>query len=205
MNRKSPVLLVTNLLLLAASPLANAADYGPQAVLEYERRFRGELCVPDAIQCYPKAKPIEFATTQNIRPLRRDLWTPEAIATDFARRSANDPASARKRGIIVVLKTERCATKQARFCSTTTAVLEKRSTPLLEQFEIYGLELKPRDDDNPPGSKLIETGEDAWKNDAVREYGFLQGLGRRLFFFGWAREQRSLGPMRWKLSSGRSD
>lgn len=182
MSRKSLVFALTQLLLSATSPLASTAEYGPQAVLEYEMRFRGELCVPGAVQCYPDAKPISFALSQNIRTLRKDLWTPEAIARDFDQRRASNPALSKKKGIIVVLKTERCATKQARFCSTTTAVLEKRSTPLLEQFEIYGLELRPRDGDEPPGSKPIETGEDAWKNDAVREYGFLQGPGATLVF-----------------------
>jgi hypothetical protein len=182
MNSKFVVFALTNVLMLATPSLAMSAEYGPQAVLEYEMRFRGKLCVPDATQCYPEAKPIEFALTQNIRPLRKDLWTPEAIARDFARRTATDPALARKKGIIVVLKTERCATKQARFCSTTTAALEKRSTPLLEQFDIYGLELKPRDGDEPPGSKAIEIGADAWKNEAAREYGFVQGPGATFVF-----------------------
>jgi hypothetical protein len=109
--------------------------------------------------------------------MSQTLWTPSQLSADFETRMAPLASFQRKKGIIVVLKTERCATKLARLCSVTTAAIEKRSTPLLAEFEIYGLELKPRDRDDPPGSLAIETGDDAWKNDAVRQYGFRQGPG----------------------------
>jgi hypothetical protein len=64
----------------------------------------------------------------------------------------------------------------------TTSALEKRATPLAGEFAIYGLLLKPRDKDNPPGSLKIETGVDAWKNDAAGEYEFKQGPGASLTF-----------------------
>ena len=83
---------------------------------------------------------------------------------------------------IVLLKTERCAPKQFRGCTVTTAALEKRATPLAAEFEIYGVLLKPRDNDNPPGTLKIETGLDAWKNDAAGEYHFEQGPGATLAF-----------------------
>ena len=81
-----------------------------------------------------------------------------------------------------MLKTERCATKAARACTITTASLEKRSTPLVNDFLVYGVQLKPRDGDNPPGSLPIETGADTWKNQAVGEYRFEQGPGATLVF-----------------------
>ena len=42
--------------------------------------------------------------------------------------------------------------------------------------------LKPRDHDTPPGSLPIETGTDAWKNEAAGEYFFKQGPGATLVF-----------------------
>lgn len=106
-----------------------------------------------------------------------NLWTPKELVADFHRRMTNMPEASRKKGIIVVLKTERCATKWFRGCSVTTAALEKRSTPLAADFAIYGVQLLPRDHDNPPGSLKIESGLDAWKNDAAGEYKFEQGPG----------------------------
>jgi hypothetical protein len=52
------------------------------------------------------------------------------------------------------------------------AALEKQSTPLVREFALYGVQLKPRDRDDPPGSLAIEQGSDAWKNEAAGEYGF---------------------------------
>jgi hypothetical protein len=111
-----------------------------------------------------------------------NLWTPKQIYADFQRRMAALPANERKRGIIVMLKTERCAPKSLRACTVTTAALEKRATPLAAEFLIYGLLIKPRDNDNPPGSLKIETGLDAWKNDAAGEYAFKQGPGATVVF-----------------------
>ena len=70
----------------------------------------------------------------------------------------------------------------ARACTITTAALEKHSTPLVGEFLIYGIQIKPRDGDIPSGSLPIETGADAWKNKAVGEYRFEQGPGATLVF-----------------------
>lgn len=168
--------------MLSAATNAAEEDEGPASALEFELRFRGEACAPDKANCYPEAKGIPFSATPHIVPMSASLWRPSELVADFQRRAKTQPVELRKKGIIVVLKTERCATKEARLCSVTTAALEKRSTPLLREFEIYGLQIKPRDKDDPPGSLLIETGEDAWKNDAVREYGFKQGPGATIVF-----------------------
>jgi hypothetical protein len=53
---------------------------------------------------------------------------------------------------------------------------------LVGEFLIYGVQIKPRDGDIPPGSLAIETGADAWKNKAVGEYRFEQGPGATLVF-----------------------
>jgi hypothetical protein len=150
---------------------------GPAAALAFEMRYRGEVCTPDVVQRYPEARGIPFTDTEHIIPMSSKLWTPAEVVADSRSRSALMPEKDRPKGIIVFLKTERCATKVARLCSVTTAALDRRSTPLLEQFAIYGLQIKPRDGDIPPGSHKIELGADAWKNDAACDYGFVQGPG----------------------------
>jgi hypothetical protein len=132
--------------------------------------------------CYPNAVGVPLADCKNIIPMAADLWTPAQISADFRSRMSKVSTKDRKKGIIVVLKTERCATKWLRACTVTTAALEKRSTPLASQFLVYAVLLKPRDNDSPPGSLKIETGADAWKNDAAGEYHFEQGPGARLVF-----------------------
>jgi hypothetical protein len=164
----------------SASPSNNG--YGPAAALQFARGFRGEAYTPNVLHCYPDAKGVPFADCEHIVPMTHNLWTPKQIAADFQRRMAQLPAGERKQGIIVMLKTERCATKSIRACTVTTASLEKRATPLAAEFLIYGLLVKPRDNDNPPGSLKIETGADSWKNDAAGEYQFKQGPGATLAF-----------------------
>lgn len=169
--------------LLRGDPAAMAGnDYGPAAALEFARSYRGEVYQPDTLTCYPQARGVPFADCANIIPMQANLWTPHQLVADFRRRMESLPPAERKRGIIVLLKTERCATKEMRGCTVTTAALEKRSTPLVGEFLVYGVLLKPRDGDRPPGSRPIETGEDAWKNEAAGEYLFHQGPAATLAF-----------------------
>jgi hypothetical protein len=104
------------------------------------------------------------------------------LAADFRLRMSGVAEKDRKRGIIVMLKTERCCTKEFRACTVTTAALEKRASPLVAEFLVYGAWIKPRDGDKPPGSLRIEKGSDGWKNDAAGIYGFEQGPGATLAF-----------------------
>lgn len=159
-------------------PLAS----GPAAALAFARNYRGDTYEPNTLHCYPSAVGVPFADCENIIPMTSTLWTPQQIRADFERRMRSLPAAERKRGIIVLLKTERCASKAFRGCTVTTAALEKRSTPLAAHFLVYGVLLKPRDNDIPAGSLKIETGVDAWKNDAAGEYDFEQGPGATLVF-----------------------
>ena len=165
----------------AAAPLPRD-EYGPAAALKFELRYKGDCCTPGALHCYPQAKGIPLADCVNIIPMTDSLWTPGQLCADFQRRMIGVAVGNRKKGIIVMLKTERCATKVARACSITTAALEKRSTLLVGEFLIYGVQIKPRDGDIPPGSLPIETGADAWKNKAAGEYRFRQGPGATLVF-----------------------
>jgi hypothetical protein len=161
---------------LTVSCLA-ADEKGPAAALFFAASYRGDVCSPGELHCYPEARGIPFADTKNIIQMNRDLWRPEEIVADFRQRMKSLPSAERKKGIVVILKTERCATKSARLCSVTTAAFEKESTPLVHSFAVYGLQLKPRDGDTPPGSKKIETGIDQWKNEAAGVYRFAQGPG----------------------------
>jgi hypothetical protein len=156
--------------------------YGPAAALAFDERYKGTCCQPGVLHCFPEAEGVPLGDCRNIIPMTASLWTPEQLCTDFRRRMEWIPARDRKKGIIVMLKTERCATKAARACTITTAALEKRSTPLVDQFLVYGVRLKPRDGDAPPGSRPIETGADEWKNQAAGEYRFEQGPGATLVF-----------------------
>jgi hypothetical protein len=166
----------------AAKVTASTEPYGPTAALNFARSFRGEVYTANTLHCWPDAKGVPFADCENIIPMGANLWTPKQIVADFQRRMAELPPEQRKKGIIVMLKTERCATKSLRACTVTTSALEKRATPLAGEFAIYGLLIKPRDNDNPPGSLKIETGVDAWKNDAAGEYQFKQGPGATIAF-----------------------
>jgi len=164
------------------STVSSSEKYGPAAALAFARGYRGEKEDPGVQYCYPEAKGIPFVDTANIISMTATLWKPEQIAADFRQRMGALPASERKKGILVLLKTERCSTKAFRACTVTTAALEKRATPLAAEFLIYGVWLKPRDKDDPPGHLKIETGNDEWKNDAAGEYHFKQGPGATLAF-----------------------
>lgn len=171
--------------LIAGEPAAPGnppEKYGPVAALKFARKYRGEAFEPAEISCYPQAVGVPFSDTENIIPMTATLWTPAQLSADFQKRMESLPESERKRGIIVLLKTERCAPKQLRACTVTTAALEKRSTPLAGQFLVYGVLLLPRDGDTPPGRMSIERGEDAWKNEAAGRYNFKQGPGATLAF-----------------------
>lgn len=173
------------LVLIAITVLSAQAateDYGPEAAIAFARSYRGEVYRPDERVCYPDAKGVPFGDCANIVPMTSTLWTPAQLRRDFQQRQNAPLAGAPKRGILVMLKTERCAPTGMRACTVTTAALEKRATALAAEFQVYGVLLKPRDDDNPPGTLPIEKGDDAWKNQAAGIYQFHQGPGATLVF-----------------------
>lgn len=159
-----------------------SSKYGPAAALAFANQYRGSKYVKGALHCYPEAIGVPISETENIIPMTSSMWTPKQLSADFRQRIEALPEKGKKKGIIVMLKTERCATKAFRACTVTTAALEKRSSPLVGHFLIYGVMLEPRDNDNPPGSLSIETGENAWKNEAAGTYKFLQNPGATLAF-----------------------
>jgi hypothetical protein len=157
-------------------------DTGPAAALRFAVSYRGQAYVPGAHHCYPDAEGIPFSDTKNIVPMTGSLCMPAELAADFELRMAGALEKDRKHGMIVMLKTERCCTTEFRACTVTTAALEKRASPLVAEFLVYGAWIKPRDGENPPGTLKIEKGRDAWKNDAAGAYGFKQGPGATLDF-----------------------
>ncbi len=136
-------------------------DTGPTAALIFATTYRGHTYVPGAFHCYPEAKGIPFSDTENIVPMTESLWLPAELAADFELRTVTALEENCKRGIIVMLKTERCCTTEFRACTVTTAALEKHASPLDAQFLVYGAWIMPRDGDNPPGRLKIEKGRDA--------------------------------------------
>ncbi|MEJ1972168.1 MAG: hypothetical protein WDM96_06770 [Lacunisphaera sp.] len=99
-------------------PAKPAEKYGPAAALAFARGYRGEVYKPNEMICYPDAVGVPFADCENIIPMTGSLWTPQQLAADFRRRMAALPLAERKKGIIVLLKTERCAPKAMRACTT---------------------------------------------------------------------------------------
>jgi hypothetical protein len=178
--------LIVSAFVAGSAVLAHAQDAnqdtGPAAALRFAMSYRGQTHVPGVIHCYPDAQGIPLSDTKHIIPMTGSLWTPAQLSADFKLRMAGASEKDRKRGIIVMLKTERCCTKEFRACTVTTAALEKRASPLVAEFLIYGAWIQPRDGDNPPGSLKIEKGSDGWKNDAAGMYGFEQGPGATLAF-----------------------
>jgi hypothetical protein len=157
-------------------------DVGPAAALRFAISYRRTTYVPGTFRCYPDAEGIPFSDTKNIVPMTGSLCMPAELAADFELRMAGTLEKDRKKGIIVMLKTERCCTTEFRACTVTTAALEKRASPLVAEFLVYGAWIKPRDGDIPAGSLKIEKGSDAWKNNAAGAYGFIQGPGATLDF-----------------------
>ena len=190
---------------LVRSGPRSSEKYGPAAAFDFARGYRGETFTPGVLYCYPAAKGIPFDDTENIVAMNETLWTPAQLAADFDRRMATVPKAQRKKGIIVLLKTERCAPKAFRACTVTTAALEKRSTPLVGDFLIYGAWLKPRDGDDPAGALQIETGADAWKNEAAGAYEFKQGPGATLAFIDPATAGKILRTDAWELGLSEND
>ncbi len=153
-----------------ASVIGTAVSEGPAAALAFERGYRGAQIGG----YYPDAKPIPFKDTKNIVPMNESLWSTVDLMADFRKNK-----TAEQKAILVVVKTEFCCTNTYRPCAVTTAALEKRSTPELKKFRIYGAWVK-----NPKADQSVaaKTGKAAWDAKVIKEYGFQQGPGATLVF-----------------------
>lgn len=152
-------------------------DEGPQAALEFERKYRGpkekkggEGFAEEGL--YPDAKPIPYTDTKNITPMTETLWSPAQLIADFKKNKKDGQAA-----IAVIVKTEFCCTNKFRPCAVTTAAFEKFSTPVIKKFKVYGAWVR-NEKALPKGAdaKTIAAKE-AWDERVMTTYGFQQGPG----------------------------
>ncbi|HVE12842.1 MAG TPA: hypothetical protein VNI01_05570 [Elusimicrobiota bacterium] len=166
------------------APAPRPAD-GPEAALELERGYRGKKN-PDYKPCehgdkphapvrrkreeeaYPDAKPVPFAGLRNIAPMSPELWRAADLEKDFAKNKGEG-----QEAILIIVKTELCRLNEHRVCAAATAVLEKRATPALAKFKIYGAWIKA----NPANDTAALR---RWEEDVAETYQFRQGPGANL-------------------------
>jgi hypothetical protein len=162
----------------------NLPGEGPEAALALEKSQRGDETNEKARRrmsyrmdksknFLPAANPIMLEGLQNIVPLTPTLWDMQHVIEDFEANSNGE-----QKGIVVFLKTEFCHRNAGRLCSVTTAALEKRSTPLLRQFRVYGAWIKELALEHiaPEDVPKIVT----WHDNLINTYGFKQGPGARV-------------------------
>lgn len=162
-----------------------AAADGPEAVLELERSFRGKKnpaykpCehgdAPHAPvrrrredEAYPDARPLPFTGTANVTPMTKELWKRADVEKDFAKSKGEG-----QEAILVIVKTELCHLNEHRICAAATAALEKRATPALAKFRIYGAWVRGN-----PANQGAETRR--WEDELIEAYGFRQGPGAKI-------------------------
>lgn len=153
-------------------------EEGPKAALAFEMKYRGRKAAgqgPLDEGLYPDARPIPFSETPRIIPMRASLWTRQHLIDDF-----NKSKRPGEEAIIVIVKTELCVKNKFRACSVATAALEKRSTPLLRKFRVYGAWI------NNPASLPAGASEDEkkaktqWDERVALEHDFSDGPGAKL-------------------------
>ena len=163
----------------AAAPATVATD-GPAAALDLERSLRGRRVNKAAESMiaydgrpehmyYPDAQPVPM-NPERIIPMTPELWTDEQIMADFQKNHTPE-----QEGILIFLKTEYCHKNKYRLCAVATAALDKRSTPALARFRIYGAwlgKLNPRHG---------EAAYAVWQDKVSEMYEFDQGPGSNFF------------------------
>ena len=162
------------------------SSHGPAAALCLEREYRGEMQGSLEEMLFPDGKPIPFNKMTNIKPLTQRLWSRADVEADFVRyredlRKSNSRAARQLKGMLVVVKTERCY-QLFRSCATATAALEKQSTALLKHFRIYGAWIETNPEHR--GSTWKE-----WELKVIREYDFKLGPGPKICVFFPGRER----------------
>lgn len=142
-----------------AAPAESVAA-GPSAAFEFEQRFR-------QLDGGNQWEPVRLDQCDNITELSRKLWSKKHVLTDFKKHRSDEQV-----GVIVFVKTELCC-EGSRLCAVTTASMEKKSTPLVSRFRVYGGWIK-----NNPDHPQEEWNE--WERDVINEYDFIQGPGARV-------------------------
>ena len=129
----------------------------------------GRRAAQDFYNQFP-GKPIPLGICNNITELNENLWKPEDVLQDF-----NNNKQPNQIGFIVLVKTEACCKNQDRPCATTTAAFEKESTPLLDKFKIYGIQVAPGNSGTKEDQENV-----SWKKELKRIYQFKQGPGAKI-------------------------
>lgn len=153
---------------------------GPSAAIRFERMYRGTMHGTFEEPNFPNGRPIPFRETSTIKSLTQELWSQTQIESDFVAyretlRMENPQAAQQLKGILVIVKTERCH-QTFRSCATATAALEKQSTALLKHFRIYGAWIETNPDHRGDIWKK-------WEQLVIREYGFKLGPGPKICVF----------------------
>ena len=166
---------------------AGDSSIGPTAAIRLEREYRGKMQGTVEEPYFPGGRPIPFKEMTNIEPLTQTLWLQTDVEANFvALRETlrgQDPQAARQlKGVMVIVKTERCQ-QIFRSCATTTAALEKQSTVLLKNFKIYGAWIEMNPDHRGSAWKK-------WEQKVIREYDFKLGPGPKICVFFPGREKR---------------
>ncbi len=159
---------------------------GPDAALEFEKSFRDS-------KNHHESKPIRFEECKNITMLTRDLWSKKHVLTDFKKNRTDEV------GVIVFVKTEYCC-DGSRLCAVATACFEKKSTPLVGRFRVYGGWIK-----NNPDHSNEEWSQ--WDRDVIKEYDFVQGPGARVVVMvpTWDGKMYQWNSTATKLGFGKSN
>lgn len=155
---------------------------GPAAAMAFERATRGVSVNPNSTRMpystdpsrmrYPDSQPAAVTGLRNIVPMTPELWTPAQLLADFQKNRTPEQV-----GVIVFMKTEYCHQNMFRGCAVATAALEKRSTPLLRRFRVYGAWIEYLNPDRK--AKGEDYGD--WLDQAADFYAFQQGPGSNLF------------------------
>lgn len=140
--------------------VVRATHEGPSAALEFEKSFRD----PGNGGFW---NPVPLKECENVTELTKDLWSKKHVLTDFKKKRTPDQI-----GVIVFVKTEYCCAG-SRVCAVTTACMEKKSTPLVGRFRVYGGWIR-----NHPDHLWEDWNE--WDEKLVDEYDFVQGPGARV-------------------------
>lgn len=177
------VVLMTSLAYL----VAGSSSTGPAAALLLERGYRGKLQGTLDEPYFPSGRPIPFKEMKNIKPLTRTLWSRPDVEADFVAyreslRGEDPKAAGQLKGIMVIVKTERCQ-QRFRSCATATAALEKQSSSLLKHFRIYGAWIESNPDHR--GSDWKE-----WEQQVIHEYDFKLGPGPKIWIFFPGQEKK---------------
>jgi hypothetical protein len=157
-------------------------DEGPEAALAFLRASRGDIVDPSSQRMpytdsgkgmkYPESFPVPIAGLRNIVAMTPQIWTPEQLMIDFEKNKTPEQI-----GFIVFLKTEYCSQNAFRGCAVTTAAFEKRTTPLLKRFRVYGAWVEHLNPDREI------PGHDEWLDEVRNFYDFDQGPGANIYIF----------------------